>query len=70
MLTSKMLAIYLMLLLNLGMSSCITTQPIVTDGKCPPDGYFLIRKTSWINSEESCARTKSELDECLDRERK
>jgi hypothetical protein len=66
----KMFLILWMLSPILLMNSCIsTTQPIV-EGKCPPDGYFLIKKDSLTNLMESCARTKSELAECLERERK
>ena len=68
-----MLKMYLLLLMSSFIfltNSCITTQPVTTNGKCPPDGYFLIKKDSLINLIESCARTKSELNECLERERK
>ena len=59
-----------MLLLLLLMSSCVSKPEIKPDAKCPPDGYFLIKKDSLTNLMESSARTKSELNECLERERK
>ena len=54
--------------MSLILCSCVPVQPIPTEGKCPPDGYFLIKKDSLTNLMESCARTKSELNECLSRE--
>ena len=65
----KMCLLLSMSLLLLLTSNCTSTQPIPAV-KCPPDGYFLIKKDSLTNLMESCARTKSELNECLERERK
>jgi hypothetical protein len=66
--TRKMLVFWLILLLIFLMSNCVTTQQAVIP-TCPPEGYVLINKDVLIDLMESCARTKSELNECLEREK-
>ena len=66
----KMLVTWLILLLLFLMSSCVATQTATTSSICPPEGYVLIKKNTLTDLMESCARTKSELNECLERERK
>jgi len=66
----KMLVILSLSLLLLWMNSCKTTEQAVITNVCPPEGYVLLKKDALINLMESCARTKSELNECLERERK
>jgi len=63
----RLILIFLVFLI---FSSCITTTPIITTTICPPTGYVLIKKDTLVGLMESCARTKSELNECLERERK
>jgi len=66
-----MFLILLLSLLSFWMSSCVTPQKVDTPpiSKCPPEGYFLIKKDTLIDLMNSCGRTKSELNECLERER-
>lgn len=66
---SKMFLILMLSLLSFLMSSCKTTQQAVIS-TCPPEGYFLIKKDVHRDLLEACARTKGELNECLERERK
>jgi len=59
----KMWKKYSLLLLVLWMSSCCTpTQPIETTDT------VTISREALTNLMESCARTKNELNECLNRE--
>lgn len=69
--TRKMFLILLLSLLSFWMSSCATPQKTTTppSSACPPEGYFLIKKDTLIDLMNSCGRTKSELNECLERER-
>jgi len=66
----KMLVLWLTLLLLCSMNSCLTDRQGVKQNGCPPEGYVLIKTQSLTELMESCARCKSELNECLERERK
>ena len=65
----RMLVILLLSSLIFLISNCITTKPTVNLKNCPPTGYVLVRENALTDLLESCSRTKSELNECLERER-
>ena len=65
----RMLVILLLSSLIFLISSCATTKPIVNLKNCPPTGYVLVKEDALTDLLESCLRTKSELNECLERER-
>jgi hypothetical protein len=67
--TRKMLVLLLLSSMLYLMSSCVTTQQAVIPTACSPEGYILLKKDILIDLMESCARTKSELNECLEREK-
>jgi len=62
------IAIFLLAILSLfSASSCVTTPNPVTTGI--PEGYVMLKKEVLTDLMEKCARCKSELLECLERER-
>ena len=65
----RMLVILLLSSLIFLISSCATTESTVKLKNCPPTGYVLVRENALTDLLESCLRTKSELNECLERER-
>jgi len=65
----RMLVILLLSSLIFLISSCAITKPTVKLKNCPPTGYVLVRENALTDLLESCLRTKSELNECLERER-
>ena len=65
----RMLVILLLSSLIFLISSCAITKPTVKLKNCPPTGYVLVRENALTDLLESCSRTKSELNECLERER-
>ena len=69
----SMLVILLLSSLIFLISSCATlfspSKPIVGLKNCPPTGYVLVKEDALTDLLESCLRTKSELNECLERER-
>lgn len=50
-------------------SNCAAPQTVTTPEKCPPEGYVIIKKDVLTDLMNACARTKSELNECLEREK-
>ena len=65
----RMLVILLLSSLIFLISSCATTESTVKLKNCSPTGYVLVREDALTDLLESCSRTKSELNECLERER-
>jgi hypothetical protein len=39
------------------------------DNGCLPEGYIMLKKVTLTELMEKCARCKTELNECLERER-
>jgi hypothetical protein len=49
------------------LSSCVTTpQPVITG---IPEGYVILKKEALTDLMEKCGRCKTELSECLEREK-
>ena len=48
-------------------SGCVTTPKTVTTGI--PEGYVMLKKEVLMELMEKCTRCKTELSECLERER-
>ena len=62
------IAILVLAILSLCLlSSCVTTPKPITTGL--PEGYVMLKQEVLTDLMEKCARCKTELLECLERER-